>query len=237
MEAADFLTLIHPALAVIFVFPLLGIVVHYAVSTRQRRLQTEFSGKSKIPPIVGANHRQLGNWLASSIVGLTLIGLAHPIGKEIIKKQLWVSKPFQVVFIILLFLATIFSLILLYRSASKLSRGVFASLTGAGLWILGSQDGVYRRDFEWYWSHYYIGMVAAMLMIFSLAIVPSIYKDKSNRWRLIHTILNILAVLLFIGQGMTGTRDLLEIPLGWQESYIYKCDFTNKTCVTPPQIK
>ena len=48
-------------------------------------------------------------------------------------------------------------------------------------------------------------------MIFSLAIVKDIYKDKSNRWRNAHIILNCFALLLFMGQGITGARDLLEI--------------------------
>jgi hypothetical protein len=29
---------------------------------------------------------------------------------------------------------------------------------------------------------------------------------------------------------MTGTRDLLEIPLSWQKPAIYKCDFQKQTC-------
>jgi hypothetical protein len=70
-------------------------------------------------------------------------------------------------------------------------------------------------------------------MVFSLAIVEDIYKDRSNRWRYVHIILNCLALLLFMGQGMTGTRDLLEIPLSWQKPYIYQCDFANKTCPKP----
>ncbi len=146
---------------------------------------------------------------------------------------MWNKTPFQVIFILLLFAATIASLVFLYRAKQRLWRAVFATLAGAGLVILGCQDGVYRRTNEWYWSHYYIGITAALLMIFSLAIVQDIYQDKSNRWRIVHTILNCIALLLFIGQGMTGTRDLLEIPLSWQEPYIYQCDFANKTCPTP----
>jgi uncharacterized membrane protein YiaA len=80
---------------------------------------------------------------------------------------------------------------------------------------------------------YYIRITAALLMIFSVAIVQDIYQDKQNRWRTVHIILNCCALLLFIGQGMTGARDLLEIPLHWQEQYIYQCDFTNKTCPQP----
>jgi hypothetical protein len=43
-------------------------------------------------------------------------------------------------------------------------------------------------------------------------------------------ILSCLAVLLFVGQGFTGARDLLEIPLIWQKAHIQKCDFQALTC-------
>ena len=230
MELADFFKLIHPAIAVVFVFPLIGNVVNFAWAARQRRLQTKAKVKSKIPPVVGAEHKRLGDWLTGSVVGLTLVGLAHPITKEIIKKQLWSKTPFQVIFIILMFAATIASLVFLYKAKKKQWRATFATLAGMGIVILGCQDGVYRRTNEWYWSHYYYGITAALLMIFSLAIVPEIYRDKSNRWRIIHTVLNTVALLLFIGQGLTGVRDLLEIPLGWQEPFVYSCDYENKTC-------
>lgn len=233
MQIADFLGLVHPAIAVIFVFPLIGIVVNFAWQTRQRRLQVLAGAKSKIPPVVGTEHRKLGEWLTGAVVGLTLIGLAYPIGKNFLKHQLWNKAPFQVIFIVLLFAATIASLVFLYQARQAQWRGIFATLTGVGVVILGCQDGVYRRTDEWYWSHYYIGIAAALLMIFSLAIVQDIYQDKSNRWRSIHTILNCITLLLFIGQGLTGTRDLLEIPLSWQEPYIYTCDFAHQTCPTP----
>lgn len=235
MNFKDFLALIHPAIAVAIVFPLIGTVVKQAWQTRQRRLQVAEDGKSKIPPVVGSEHLKLGQWLSGSVVGITLIALAYSIFvKNIIAKQVWNNDPFQVIFIVLMFAATITSLVFLYKARQRLWRGVFATLTGAGLIILGSQEGVFRRDYEWQFSHYYYGIAAAMLMIFSLATIQEIYQDKSNRWRIVHAVLNCVALLLFLGQGMTGTRDLLEIPLSWQEPYIYKCDFTNKTCPTPP---
>ncbi|WP_333362955.1 DUF4079 family protein [Microcoleus sp. N3A4] len=52
-----------------------------------------------------------------------------------------------------------------------------------------------------------------LLMVFSLAITPEIDRDRSHRWRKIHTVLNCLALLLFLGQRVTGSRDLLEIIL------------------------
>jgi hypothetical protein len=212
MGTSDFFALIHPVLAVVVVFPIIGIVVNFAWQTRQRRLQTVSGGKSQIPPIVGREHVQLGRWLTGAVVGVTLVGLAYPIIlKSFIEKQLWSKNPPQAIFIVLMFAATIASLVFLYQATQRQWRGIFATLTGTGLVVLGCQDGVFRRTNEWYWSHYYIGITAALLMVFSLAIAEDIYKDRSNRWRNVHIILSCLALLLFIGQGMTGSRDLFEI--------------------------
>src|SRR5919199_1227323 len=212
MKIADFLALIHPILAVIIVFPIIGIVINLAWQTRARRLQTVSGGKSQIPLVVGREHVKVGRWLTGSVVGIALVGLAYAIvSKSFLSKQVWSKNPSQVIFIVLMFAATIASLVLLYRARERHWRGIFATLTGMGLVVLGCQDGVFRRTDEWYWSHYYIGIAAALLMVFSLAIVEDIYKDRSNRWRYVHIILNCFALLLFIGQGMTGTRDLFEI--------------------------
>ncbi len=209
----DLVALIHPAIAVAFVFPLIGMVANFAWQTRQRRLQSAKGGKSKIPPVVGREHVQIGRWLTGSVVGISLIALSYSIVyKSFIKKNLWQENNPKALLIILMFVATTASLVLLLRAKPKLWRGVFATLTGMGLIILGAQDGVWRLSNEWYWSHYYYGIVVSLLMIFSVAIVEDIYKDRANRWRNIHIILNCLALLLFIGQGITGARDLLEIP-------------------------
>lgn len=244
MNSEDIIGLIHPTLAVAFVFPLIGIVVNYAWQTRQRRLQAKENGKSKIPPNVGSEHVKLGRWLSNSVVGVALIGLAYPLFTKMAKNQVWTQDSFRAWFVVLMFAVTIGSLVILNRARTRLWRGIFATLTGMGLIILGSQPEIYRRgeifDFtnkqwfvgEWYISHYYYGITAAMLMIFSLAIIPDIYKDRTNRWRVAHIVLNCVAVLLFVGQGMTGTRDLLEIPLSWQAQHLDKCDFTSKAC--PP---
>jgi MFS family permease len=225
----DFLGLLHPMLAVIFIFPLIGIVVNYAWQTRQRRLQTLEGGKSKIPP-AGPEHLKIGRWLSNSIVVLALIGISYAIFAKLSSEQGEAVSTFRISFLILMIIATLASLVILNRARTPLWRGIFATLTGMGIIILGCQPEVFRRGYEWYISHYYYGITATMLMIFSLAIYPDIYKDRTNRWRNIHVILNCIALLLFIGQGFTGTRDLLEIPLSWQEEFLYKCDYTNLTC-------
>lgn len=228
LDTPDLLRLLHPFMAVTFVMPLIGIAVYFAVQTRQRRLAVANKDKTTIAPVVGREHVRVGQWLAGAVVGLVLLGLAHPIFKTLGRENAWAEDPFRGIFVVVMYLFTIASLVLLYRSSSRPWRGTFAVLTGMGLWLLGMQPGVFRRGYEWYLSHFYFGMVAAMLMIFALATLPEIYKSK--RWRLTHAALNTVAVLLFISQGVTGVRDLLEIPLHWQEPFIYQCDFANKTC-------
>ena len=210
LGSQDLVALIHPALVVIFVFPMVGIVTNFAWQTRQRRLAAK-KDKNKIPAIVGREHVKVGRWLASSVVVVSLIALAYSIiYKSFIKKGLWTKNNPQAILILLMFAATIASLVLLLRAKPKLWRGVFATLTGMGIVIIGEQEGVWRLADEWYWSHHYFGITVSLLMILSIAIVDDIYRSLAMRN--LHIILNCLALLLFIGQGVTGARDLLEIP-------------------------
>jgi Protein of unknown function (DUF4079) len=230
----DLLRLIHPAIAVVFVFPLIGIVVWMAWQTRQRRLQIAEVGKSKIPPVVGQEHVRIGQWLTAAVVGVELLGITRPLVDHIVTKNVWAQEPSKVVLIGLLYGVTISSFVMLYRSSTRLFRGTFATLTGAGVVVLSLQDGIYRRAEEWHLSHLYFGIAVTLLMIFALAILPEIYKDRTNVWRKVHIGLNSIALVLFLAQGLTGTRDLLEIPLSWQEKHIYQCDYKLKTCPPPP---
>ncbi len=227
MEFKDVILLLHPVVAVLVVFPLIGIVVNRAWQTRQRRLQTAAGGKSKIPPVVGSEHVQLGRWLTFSVVGAVLLALANDVFGHIIEKNVWAQSPSRVVLIGIVFGVAIASLALLDRANTRLWRGTFATLAGISLVVLGCQDGVYRKTAQWYLSHYYYGMAAALLMIFSLAILREIYQN--HRWRTVHIVLNSVALLIFMGQGITGAQSLLEVPLTWQEPYIqklyeHKCD-------------
>ena len=241
MELTDFLRIAHPAFAVTIVFPIIGMVISMAVQTRQRRLQNQNQDgpKSKIPPYVGMEHVKLGKVLAGAVVGISLLGLLHPTAKYILKNELVSKDLFQVVILVLLFVVTIASLVFLYIARERLWLGIFAILTGMGVILIGFQDSVfkregfgaiYRNDPRWMFSHFYSGMAATLLMIFSLAIIQDIYQDRQNRWRNVHIVLNSIATLLFVAQGMTGARDLLEIPVSWQEPFIYSCDFEKKVC-------
>jgi MFS family permease len=219
MDLRDVILLLHPVLAVIVVFPLLGVVVNRALQVRQRRLT---GNQSKIPVAVGQEHVQLGRWLTGSVVGLVLLALSNDVIGNILENNIWGQEPFKVILIGMMFGAAIASLSLLYRAKSRFWRGAFATLSSMSLIVLGAQDGVYRKTEQWYISHYYYGITAAVLMIVALAILQEVYQDRTQRWRTVHIALNSFALLLFIGQGITGTQALLEVPLHWQESYVQK---------------
>lgn len=235
MEIKDVFSLIHPVIAIAVVFPLIGIALNRAWLTRQRRLQIANGDKSKIPASSGSEHLLIGYWLSGSVVAVALLGMAFPIFSKMIVRDTFTREPFRVVLVVLLFVATISAMAFLYRTTSKLWRAGFAALAAIGLIIIGAQPEVYRRDSEWFISHYYYGLAAAILMIFSVVIVQTIYQDRKNNWRTVHITLNIMATVLFLGQSITGARDLLEIPLSWQQQHVNKCNFKNNTC--PPVVK
>jgi hypothetical protein len=51
----DTILLLHPFIAAIVVFPLIGIVVNHALQTRQRRLQVATGAKSAFRPVQAPN--------------------------------------------------------------------------------------------------------------------------------------------------------------------------------------
>ncbi|MGQ9864919.1 MAG: DUF4079 domain-containing protein [Pseudanabaenaceae cyanobacterium] len=237
----DLLRLVHPVLVVTFVFPLIGIVSAMAWQTRQRRLQTQGEGsKSRIPAGVGSEHVKYGKWLAGGVVGGSLLGLLHPSLKYITRNELLTKEPFQAYVVLAFFAVTAVALGLLYVAREAPWRYLFGGLTATGILVLGFQDAwlgraplfdatkygaIFRRDFDWMVSHFYFGMVAAVLMVLSLATITEIYRDRSHTWRRAHSVLNAFALVVFLMQGFTGARDLLEIPLSWQEPTIYSCNF------------
>jgi hypothetical protein len=56
-------------------------------------------------------------------------------------------------------------------------------------------------------------MGLAGLTLFSVACRAEIYNHL--RWRRFHVSSNGLTTLIFLAQGISGPRDLLEIPLSW----------------------
>ena len=232
MTMVDWLWILHPALAVVLIYPLTGIVMRLAMQTRSRRLKT-----AKLPPTVGRDHSDLGRWLAAGVVGVVIVALIVAIATHAPLDQF--QGGFHRAFTLLLVLiGTLLSLWALWIAKAAGLRLAFALITWAGVLGLGAQPEVWRLSDDpfstGFWqSHYWSGVAVVGLMLFSLGSRPEILRNL--RLRRLHVTANVLAALLFVVQGITGTRDLLEIPLSWQKPTIYACNFELRTC--PPQAE
>ena len=227
MAGVDWLWILHPFLAVVLVYPLVGVVVRLAIQTRARRLQNQ-----KLPVTVGRDHSDLGRWLAAAVVLLVLVALSVVIGTKapLVQFEGGLARAIQ---LLLVLFGTIVSLLALWRCTRPGLRLAFSLITWAGVLGLGAQPEVWRLSDNpftpaFWQSHYWAGVGVTGLMLFSLGARAEILRDI--RIRRLHVTANVLAALLFLTQGLTGTRDLLEIPLSWQKSTIYRCDFYAKTC-------
>lgn len=230
MNSVDWLWLLHPALAVVLVYPLLGMVLRLARQTRDRRLT-----QAKHPPTVGRDHADLGQWLATAVVAIVLIAEAvviatkHPLGA-------FEGGLPRLAVLVLVVVGSVVALALLWRVKQPSYRASFALLCWAGTIGLGLQPEVFRRsdnplDPLFWQSHFWGGIGLVGLMLFSVACRPEIHRHL--RWRRLHISANALAALLFLAQGLSGLRDLLEIPLSWQKATVYACDVQAMRCPTP----
>lgn len=239
MKFLDWWALLHPAIAVVVIYPILGVVLRQAWLTRQRRLSPA-DQKSKIPVSAGQEHSQAGRWLTTGVVVVSLLGIGYPIFSKFVEvgAAAFDGGTPRLIALVLAWLGSLVAIATLFLLRAKtprdlrLPRALLAILTGFGVVALGQQPEVFKRDYEALVSHYYYGIALVLLMIFALATLPEI--QRFPRWRILHIVLNVAAALLFLGQGVTGTRDLLEIPLSWQKPVIYQCDFQNLVCPGQP---
>jgi hypothetical protein len=107
MPIKQFLLVFHPMLTVAIVFPAIGITVMMAWQTRQRRLQVTDQGKSKIPAIAGSEHVKVGRFLATGVVGTSLLALAYAISAKWQKPDFRAEQgitSFNVVFLVAIFI-------------------------------------------------------------------------------------------------------------------------------------
>ena len=257
MEFIDWLWIVHPALAIVLVYPLAGVVMHLGLQTRRRRVDGV-----KLSARVGHDHVDLGKWLATAMVTLVLVAIAVPVFTKSFSPAPESLQALSVLLVhgtdhatvesgassqdlrglsLLLALAgTVVALVVLWRVQQRWQRILFALLTWGGILGLGAQPEVWRvsddpRTFAFWTSHYWTGVGLVGLVVFSMAIRPEIMRRPP--WRRVHVAVNILVAVLFVVQGISGPKDLLEIPLSWQQPAIYQCDFNARRCPGAEQAK
>lgn len=230
MTTVDWFWILHPALAVVLIYPLLGVVIRLALQARDRRLH-----QAKVPPTTGRDHADLGQWLAAGVVGIVLVALTVVISTKA-PPAAFEGGLSRALTLLLVLIGSVVSLTALWLARGRVYRAAFALLTWIGVLGLGAQPEVWRLSdnplsAEFWQSHYWAGAAVTGLMLFSMAARPEIFRDL--RWRRLHIAANTLAAVLFVSQGITGTRDLLEIPLSWQKDHLGACDWGQRVCPPP----
>jgi hypothetical protein len=132
---------------------------------------------------------------------------------------------------------TVVAFLCLWRVHRPGYRACFALLCWAGLIGLGLQPEVWRLgdnplEPAFWQSHFWGGIGLCGLLLFAMAAKPE--TQRSLRWRRLHVSASVLAAVVLVAQGISGPRDLLEIPLNWQKPAIFSCDFEAQRCPAAP---
>lgn len=231
MTAIDWFSLIHPVLVILFVYPVVGATVRLGILVRERRL-----GITRQLAAVPQEHRDHGGWLTVGVVVAVLIALVYSFLSKAIEPSGFFSGGVpRLSMLLLAAIGTLIALLALVRARQPALRASFTLVCWAGLLGLGSQPEIWRLSDNplsgAFWSsHYWSGVLLCGLLLFNLAARAEI--SRQSPWRRLHVISNVLILVLLAVQGITGSRDLLEIPLSWQKPAIYRCDFQNRICPT-----
>ena len=231
MTATDWLLLLHPVLIILFVYPVVGATIRLGILARERRLKIHPQ-----PPTVGVEHADHGRWVTSGVVAAVLIALLYSfLSKFFEPGSAFAGGTPRLALLLLVAAGTLASLLALWKVKKAPYRASFALLTWAGVLGLGSQPEIWRLSDnpfsgEFWSSHYWAGVLLTGLLLFSTSAKTEIFK--SMRFRRLHVSAGVLTAVLLAVLAITGTRDLLNIPLSWQKPVIEGCNFEARTC--PP---
>jgi hypothetical protein len=234
MTAIDWLSLLHPVLIILFVYPVVGATIRLGILARERRLKI-----NPLPPSVGVEHADHGRWLSSGVVVAVLVALMYSFLSAFLNPATnFAGGAPRLALLLLVSLGTLVSLLALWRVKKPRLRASFALLTWAGVLGLGSQSEIWRLSDNpfsgaFWGSHYWAGVSLVGLLLFATAAKQEILR--SLRMRRLHVTAGVLSAVLLAVLAITGTRDLLEIPLSWQKPAIYSCNFEARICPPAPQ--
>ena len=233
MTALDWLALLHPVLVILFVYPVVGATIRLGILVREKRL-----GITHQPDLVPVEHAAHGAWVTAGVVVAVWIALlysllAHGLAAG---SALAAGLP-RLLLLGLAAAGSLAALLALLRVRRAALRASFALLCWAGLLGLGGQPEIWRLSDNplsgGFWSsHYWSGALLTGLLLFTTAARPEI--RRLPRLRRLHLGLNLLVMVLLAVQAITGSRDLLQMPLSWQTPAILRRDPLARRCPLPP---
>jgi hypothetical protein len=232
MTPIDWFSLLHPVLVILFVYPVVGATIRLGILVREKRL-----GITQQPALVPREHADHGRWLTAGVVVAVLIALVYSfLSKAAEPGAAFAGGAARLALLMVVAAGTLVALLALLKVKQPALRASFTLLTWAGLLGLGSQPEIWRLSDNpfsaAFWSsHYWSGVLLTGLLLFNLAARPEITRRPA--WRRLHIASNLLVMVLLAVQAITGSRDLLEIPLSWQKPAIHRCDFQSRICPEP----
>ena len=220
LSALQWLSLLHPLLMVLFVYPVIGATIRIGIHVRERRL-----GQYPLPASVGPEHLDHGRWLTTAMVLAVLLALGWSflhagawgtgaIGTAAIGTVPGVNWPIRPLALALGAAAALASCLALWRVKRPWLRACFALTCWLALLGLGLQPEVPRwsdnpLDLTFWRSHFWGGWLLCGLLLFAMAAAPEIRSRPLLRR--LHLAANVLVALLMAVQAITGCRDLLQL--------------------------
>lgn len=209
LSADDWLLLLHPALMILFVYPVVGATIRLGILVRERRLDL-----NPIAATVPAEHVDHGRWVATGAMVASLLALAANLARskasgESIGDGLWAPG-------LALAALALGGCLALWRVRGARARALSALLSIAGLALLALQPPLWFRGVSpWnrlWGSHTWGGLLLIALLLFAMAAAPEIRSRPT--WRRLHTAAAFVTALLLAVQAISGSRDLLVLGLG-----------------------
>lgn len=198
LTQGEWLLLLHPALMILFVYPVVGATIRLGILVRERRLDL-----NPIAATVPVEHVDHGRWVGTGAVVAALLALAANLVHG------GAAAPSAAV-VVLAFLA-LGGCLALWRvrragvraGCALLSWGALAALVAEPpLWF----GGVSPWSRPWS-SHAAAGLLLIALLLAAMAAAPEIRSRPG--WRRGHMAGALLAALLLAMQAISGGRDLL----------------------------
>jgi hypothetical protein len=225
LSALQWLSLLHPLLMVLFVYPVIGATIRIGIHVRERRLD-----QYPLPASVGPEHLDHGRWLTTAMVLAVLLALGWSflhagatgtsalgtgaIGTTATGTVPGANWPHRPLALALGAAAALASCLALWRVKRPWLRACFALTCWLALLGLGLQPEVPRwsdNPLDWtFWrSHFWGGWLLCGLLLFAMAAAPEIRSRPLLRR--LHLAANVLVALLMAVQAITGCRDLLQL--------------------------
>jgi hypothetical protein len=209
MTPLDWLALLHPALMILFVYPVVGATIRLGILVRERRLEI-----NPLPPTVPVEHTDHGRWVTTGTVVAVLIALGWSFLARHGDGQPFPGGVHRLLGLVGLGGVSLAACIALWRLRRPGRRAGAAAVVWGGLLLLGLQPEVWRLADSplqpAFWaSHFWSGWLLIGLLLFAMAAAPEIAHRSALR-RLHVAAAFLMAVLLAV-QAITGCRDLLAL--------------------------